>query len=121
MASRHSHLAKTTRPKLHRISERKRLFTLLDQQRMHPVIWVSAQAGAGKTSLVASYLTAKRLQGIWYQMDGADADPATFFHFLRNALKSANPRSRPLPLLTPEYLADLPGFARRFFATCSRA
>ena len=72
--------------------------------------------GAGKTTLVASYLAARRLAGIWYQVDSGDADPASFFYYLGQAARKAAPRrSKPLPLLTPEYLADLPGFARRYF------
>ena len=63
-----------------------------------------------------SYLEARKLPGIWYQVDGGDGDPATFFYYLGLAARKAAPRNRkPLPLLTPEYLPDLPGFARRFF------
>ena len=72
--------------------------------------------GAGKTSLAASYLRARRLAGIWYDVDPGDADPGSFFHYL--SLAAPKPRGkRPAPLLSlsPEYLADLPGFTRRYF------
>ncbi len=63
-----------------------------------------------------SYLETRKLPGIWYQVDGGDGDPATFFYYLGLAARKAAPRKRKLlPLLTPEYLPDLPGFARRFF------
>jgi len=77
------------------------------------VVWVFGPPGAGKTTLLASYVESRALRGLWYQVDAGDADPATFFYYLREA---APRRARsPLPLLTPEYLPDLAGFTRRFF------
>src|SRR5437870_243710 len=109
-------LAKLSRPKLYRVAPRERLFTLMDERRQHPIVWVAGPPGAGKTVLVATYLDARKVPGIWYQVDRGDADPATFFYYLGQAAQQAAPRKRkPLPLLTPEYLADLPEFARRFF------
>jgi DNA-binding SARP family transcriptional activator len=97
---------------------RERLFSLLDERRRHPAIWISAPPGAGKTTLVGSWLESRKLTGIWYQVDAGDADPASFFYYLGLA-EQALPRRRrgldPLPLLTPEYLPDRAGFARRFF------
>jgi len=109
-------LAKLSRPRLPRIVPRSRLFALLDAQRQRPVLWIAGPPGAGKTSLVASYLEARRLPHLWYQVDSADADPATFFYYLGLAgPRKAARRVKPLPSLTPEYLLDLPGFTRRFF------
>lgn len=108
-------LAKLSRPRLHAPVVRERLFALLDRGREHPMIWVGAAPGAGKTTLVASWLEARRADGPWYQLDGGDLDPATFLYYLRAALRAAAPRSRLPPLLTPEYLSDLEGFARRWF------
>ncbi|HEX2480542.1 MAG TPA: AAA family ATPase, partial [Methylomirabilota bacterium] len=105
-------LAKTTVPTLTGTVPRARLFRQLDQARRRPVTWVWAPPGAGKTTLVASYLATRRLRGLWYQLDEGDADVATFFYYLALA---APRRRRALPLLTAEYRAGLPVFARRFF------
>lgn len=111
-------LAKLSRPRLHDTVPRERLFRRLDALQSLPVTLVAAPPGAGKTTLVASYLESRKLGGIWFQVDAGDVDPATFFYFLgqaETALPGRPRRARRLPLLTPEYLPDLPGFARRFF------
>lgn len=116
--SRTTQLAKLSRPRLYDALPRERLFTLLDGASEHPALWIAAPPGAGKTTLVAGWLENRGKSGIWYQVDAGDADPASFFYYLGIAerARSGRPRKlRPLPLLTPEHLADVPGFARRFF------
>ncbi len=109
------HLAKLTRPRLHKAVAREKLFELLDEKREYPVVWIVGPPGAGKTTLAASYLEESGVPAIWYQIDPGDSDPASFFYYLKQAVEQARLRkSKPLPLLTPEYLPDLPGFARRF-------
>ena len=110
-------LAKLTRPKLFRVVDRDRLFTRLDQERQgRPIVWIAGPPGSGKTALTASYIEARGLPNIWYQVDGGDADPATFFHYLTIAGQAAAGRTRlRLPVFTPEYAPDLPGFTRRYF------
>src|SRR5215469_16202153 len=105
-------LAKTTRPSQAEILVRPRLVQRLDFARKKPVTWVWAPPGAGKTTLVASYIAARKTRGLWYQLDEGDADVATFFYYLGLA---APRRRRPLPLLTPEHREDVAVFARRFF------
>ena len=117
MPKKQPQLAKLTRPRLHKAVARERLFSVLDDARQHkPCICVVGPPGAGKTTLVASWLDARNIKGIWYQVDPGDSDLATFFYYLGEAAKPyTRKRQRPLPRLTPEYLADVPGFSRRFF------
>src|SRR6185295_4142068 len=111
-----SPLAKLARPKLFGALPRERLFRALDECRAHPIVWVGGPSGAGKTTLVASYLEGRQLPGIWYHVDSGDSDPATFFYYMGLAGAEAAPgEQEPLPLMTPEYLADPSGVSRRFF------
>lgn len=98
------------------IVQRERLFRLLEKGSAKPVLWISGPGGSGKTTLVSSYLEARKLPAIWYQMDQNDADPATFFYYMGLAFRdSVSPDQDPLPLLTPEYLAGIKTFTRRYF------
>src|SRR5687767_11416995 len=121
MARKTPALAKITPPRLHDVLARTRLLGTLDTALQRPVVWLSAQPGAGKTTLIASYLQARnsdrRARTLWYQVDDGDADPASFIYHLRLAAESATSHDAvaALPLLTPEYITDLRGFARRFF------
>ena len=116
MRQRQLSIAKITRPRITGVYERKRLFKLLDQGRASPIVWISGPAGSGKTTLVGSYLDARNLSCLWYQVDEGDGDIATFFYYLGLAAKKAAPRFRKLlPLLTPEYAFGIPVFTRRFF------
>jgi len=106
--------AKTTRPSGAGALPRRRLFRLLD--RRCRLLWVGAPPGAGKTTLVASYLSARRLPALWYQVEESDDDVATFFYHMALAARRAAPRTRrPLPLMKPEYWPTLSAFARRYF------
>lgn len=112
MQKKHVSIAKVSAPRLHGVVPRHRLFDALDTGLDHGAVWITAPPGAGKTSLVASYAEARRPEVRWYQVDAGDADPSSFFYYL--GLTAQGRRGR-LPLLQPEYLADLDGFADRFF------
>jgi ATP/maltotriose-dependent transcriptional regulator MalT/DNA-binding SARP family transcriptional activator len=111
--------AKTTRPSVRGAVPREALFARLDGADAadgRAVAWIFGPPGAGKTTLAASYVEARGLACVWYQLDADDGDPATFFHYLGHAArKIAGPRARDLPAFTAEQGEDLPSFARRFF------
>lgn len=112
----HASIAKITLPKCAGILPRRRLFRILDSFRKCPVTWISAPAGSGKTTLIASYLSKGNVPNIWYSLDERDEDIATFFYYLGLAAKKAAPHKRnPLPLLTPEYFSGITAFTLRYF------
>ena len=109
-------LAKLTRPKLYEALARPRLFALLDEAATRPIVWLCAAPGAGKTTLVASYLEARHRRHLWYQYDTGDADTATFLHYLRIAAQQlAGKTAAALPQFTAEPQQDLVRFVRSFF------
>ena len=116
MSVRSPALAKLTRPKLYDALPRPRLFSLLDEAATRPIVWVCAPPGAGKTTLVASYLEARGLRHLWYQVDIADSDPATFVHYMRMAaLQLVGKKAASLPHFNPEPQQDMARFARTYF------
>jgi ATP/maltotriose-dependent transcriptional regulator MalT len=79
-------------------------------------VWVCAPPGAGKTTLVASYLEARGLRHLWYQVDIADSDPATFVHYMRMAaVQLVGKKAAALPHFNPEPQQDIARFARTYF------
>lgn len=104
-------LGKLTPPDTSGLLPRERLFRRLDEARKGSLVWLTAPAGSGKTSLLASWAQARGLPVMWYQLDEGDNDLATFFHYLSLA---AGTRRR-LPRLAPEHLMAPEAFARRYF------
>ncbi len=112
----YAQIAKIIRPDIQCIVKRSKVFSVLDSARDKPLIWVSAPAGSGKTTLVSSYLESQGIPCLWYRLDEGDKDPAAFFYYIRLAASKISPEAGILlPLLTPEYAHGLNTFARRYW------
>ena len=108
--------AKVSAPRLSEVYRRSALFRALDAARKKRVTWISAPAGAGKTSLVTTYLAARRLPSLWYNVDARDADVAHLFHYMTIAARLAARRQKlRLPGFAIEHQAGVAAFARNFF------
>ena len=109
-------IAKLMAPKVSRVLHRDRLFARLDSCSTQSAVWVTGSGGAGKTTLISTYLARKNIPFLWYQVDEGDTDPATFFYFLKLAVQRMAPRKRSrLPEFTLEHLANIGSFTRLFF------
>jgi LuxR family maltose regulon positive regulatory protein len=69
---------------------RPQLFDRLDEALRHRLTLVSAQAGAGKTTLVSAWVQARRSQGAifgWLSLDEADNVPSRFTEYMIASLE----------------------------------
>ena len=78
-------------------------------------MWVSGPPGAGKSTLVASYVDAHKGRTAWYHLDPGDDDIGTFFYYLAQSLPAGGKNAPQLPQFTAEQRANLAGYSRQFF------
>lgn len=108
--------AKISFPRSYNILPRPRLFQLLDGMSKGAGTWIAGPAGAGKTSLLGSYLEASKKTVLWYQLDAGDSDPSSFFSYFGEAARALCAREAPpFPPFAAEHALDLPGFCTRYF------
>jgi LuxR family maltose regulon positive regulatory protein len=70
---------------------RPRLMERLASNLAHPVTLVTANAGSGKTTLVADFVRTHARPFVWYQLDRTDADPFVFLGYLAHGIKQVFP------------------------------
>ena len=78
-----------------RIVTRSRLHRWLEQSVELPVVLVSAPAGFGKSTLVASWLQQDGRPFAWLSLDASDSDPRLFLRYLLAALDRVEPGACP--------------------------
>jgi DNA-binding SARP family transcriptional activator len=105
-------VAKLARPSGREWLPRERLFAALDGARAGRIAWVTAPGGSGKTSLIASWIEARKLRCLWLSLDAGDADPASLFYYL--ALGARRLGVTELPASGAAARVPLGVFARRF-------
>ena len=71
---------------------RDRLFDWLDVRARRRVVYVVAEAGFGKTTLIADYLRRSRLRTFWYRLDEDDTDGLVFLRYLVAACQAVDPK-----------------------------
>ena len=70
---------------------RARLTDRLLANLAYPLTLVTANAGSGKTTLVADFLRTHKRQFVWYQLDHTDADPSVFLGYLAFGIQQQVP------------------------------
>jgi LuxR family maltose regulon positive regulatory protein len=73
------------------ILARPRLLERLQNDLLLPLTLVTANAGSGKTTLVADFLRQHKYPFVWYQLDHTDADAATFLGYLAFGIQQRVP------------------------------
>jgi DNA-binding SARP family transcriptional activator len=71
--------------------ERPRLTTRLQANINAPITMVAADAGFGKTTLIADFVRKQPRPTVWYQLDHTDADPIVFLTYIAHGIKSIAP------------------------------
>ena len=73
------------------ILARPRLIERLQSNLVLPVTLITANAGSGKTTLVADFLRKQERPYLWYQLDHTDSDPAVFLGYLAYGIQQRVP------------------------------
>jgi LuxR family transcriptional regulator, maltose regulon positive regulatory protein len=69
---------------------RDRLFSWLEARANRRLVYVVAEAGFGKTTLVADFLNRSQLRTFWYRLDEDDTDSLVFVRYLVAACQAVD-------------------------------
>jgi LuxR family transcriptional regulator, maltose regulon positive regulatory protein len=89
------HASKVQRPALRETLARARLLDWLSVKIHHRVVLVTAEAGYGKTTLLADFSGRTRLRTLWYRLDEGDRDWVTVLNYLVAAGRELDPTFAP--------------------------
>ena len=70
--------------------ERDRLFAWLEARATRRLIYLVAEAGFGKTTLMADFLRRSQLRTFWYRLDEDDTDSLVFIRYLVAACQAVD-------------------------------
>ena len=71
--------------------QRPRLTKKLQGNLGSPITMVAADAGCGKTTLIADFIRSQTRPTVWYQLDHTDADPVVFLGYIAHGIKNLYP------------------------------
>ncbi|MFN6962178.1 MAG: BTAD domain-containing putative transcriptional regulator [Pyrinomonadaceae bacterium] len=71
--------------------DRPRLTDRLQANLDAPITLVAADAGCGKTTLIADFIRRQTRPSVWYQLDHTDADPVVFLTYVAHGIKNQFP------------------------------
>jgi LuxR family maltose regulon positive regulatory protein len=71
---------------------RPRLIEKLKSNLARPCALITANAGYGKTTLVAEFVRKQGQKFVWYQIDRTDADPFVFLGYIAHGIKQVAPQ-----------------------------
>src|SRR5205085_11836368 len=91
--------------------ERPRLLEKLQNNLSAPITMVAADAGCGKTTLIADFTRHQNRPAIWYQLDHTDADPIVFLGYVAQGIRQVCPDFG--EAISP-YLTEAGGEVRRY-------
>ncbi|HEX7491882.1 MAG TPA: hypothetical protein VF337_09305, partial [Candidatus Limnocylindrales bacterium] len=88
---------------------RQRLFDWFTARKNHRVLYVTAEAGFGKTTLVADYLRRSGTRTFWYRLDEEETDGLVFLRYVVASCQAVDPRllARTSALLTEVSLSPV--------------
>ena len=98
-----------------RIVFRNELIEKLDNSRHGRITWLNANAGAGKSTLINSYVQHADIPHLWYQITPEDSNVANIFAQISNLLRHSIDQDIFTPTYQPDLHLDLAAFCAVFF------